>query len=397
MLRRYLFLFALAFVVMALLYRGLQPAAVLVDVASAENGLFRATIEEEGVTRVKDRYRVSAPVSGYLRRVVLDVGDSVEKGQLLTELEPLRSDVLDPRRRAEAEARVSAARAALQAAEEKSAAALADAELAGEELQRKEKLRQSRSISEDELTRALKERQRTEAVLRSARFAVDVARYELEAASTLLQYSAAQDSAAVLKERVVISSPVDGSVLKLFQESEGVVQAGTPLLEVGDPAALEVAVDVLSFEAVSIAPGMPVMIERWGGETLNGTVRLVEPVAFTRISALGVEEQRVWVIVDINSPSADWQRLGDGYRVEAVFVLAEQANALLVPDSALFRYRDGWAVYAVEDDRAVLKPVEPGGRNGLQAVIKSGLQAGESVIVHPGEAVSAGVEVITRE
>ncbi|MCB1614523.1 MAG: HlyD family efflux transporter periplasmic adaptor subunit [Pseudomonadales bacterium] len=398
MFSRRSFIFSLlAIAVGFALFSGLRPAPVLVDTEQVKTGVFRATIDEEGVTRVKDRYRISAPVSGYLRRVDLDVGDRVIKNQLLTELEPLRSDVLDPRRRAEAEARVSAARAALQSAEEKTAAAKADAELADEELARKEQLRSSRSISEDELTRARKEQQRTAAVLRSANFAVDVARYELEASSTLLQYSAAQDSSTVLKERVAILSPVDGSVLKLYQESEGVVQAGEPLLEVGNPTALEVAVDVLSFDAVKITPGMQVRFDRWGGEPLSGTVRLIEPVGFTRLSALGVEEQRVWVIVDITSPSSEWQRLGDGYRVEASFMLAEQHAVLLVPDAALFHHDNGWAVYRVKDHRAERVRVMPGNRNGLQAVILDGLEEGDEIIVHPGETLKEGTSVKVRE
>ena len=314
----------LATIVAIALYLGMRPQPVLVETAKVTRGPLQVTIEEEGKTRVKDRYLVSAPVAGFVRRIELNIGDAVALADLMTELEPLRSDVLDPRRRAEAEARVAASRSALLSAEEQARAAGADADYSKSEYNRKKRLKPGSVISDEELDQAYTAAQRAQAVLRSAKFAVDVARYELDAASTLLKYSAAQDASNVLKERVPIRSPITGSVLKLHKESEGVVDAGTPLIELGDPAALEIAVDVLSFDAVRIRPGIEVMIKRWGGDNLTGIVRLVEPVGFTQVSALGVEEQRVWVIVDITSSADTWRSLGDGYRVEASFILWRQ-------------------------------------------------------------------------
>lgn len=377
-------------------YQGLKPQPVLVETAEVVRDNLRVTIEEEGKTRVKDRYLVSAPVAGFVRRVELDVGDTISPGDRLTQLEPLRSDVLDPRRRAEAEARIAAARSALLSAEEQALAAKADSDYANAEYQRKQRLQKTNAISEEALSQALTARQRAKAVLRSARFAVEVARYELDAASTLLKYSAAQSSEGILKERVSITAPISGSVLKVFRESEGVVSAGTPLVELGDPAALEVAVDVLSFDAVRIKEGMPVELKRWGGKLLHAVVRLVEPVGFTEVSALGVEEQRVWVILDIISPASEWQSLGDGYRVEASFLLWHQDNVMQVPSASLFREGDGWALYVVENDSAQLRAVELGQRNGLMAQIVTGVQAGERVIVHPDDTVNAGDTVTVR-
>lgn len=394
--RRTIVVTGVALVVAVLLFLGLRPQPVLVETAMVTRGPLRVTIEEEGVTRLKDRYLVSAPVSGFVRRIELKVGDLVEQTDLLTELEPLRSNVLDPRSRAEAEARVAAAKSALMAAEEQAEAAKADADHFSEEFQRKQQLSNTRVISDDELSLARAADQRARALLRSAQFAVDVARYDLDAASTSLKYSAAQDSAGVLKERVPIRAPVSGAVLKVLRESEGVVNAGTPLLELGDPAALEVAVDVLSFDAVQIAPGTPVELTRWGGEILNGSVRLVEPVGFTEISALGVEEQRVWVVVDITSSAGQWKNLGDGYRVEASFVLWDEKDVLQVPNASLFRVKGQWALFAAEDGEAVLTAVKLGKRNGLYAQVLDGVAEGQQVIQHPDNELADGARIKIR-
>lgn len=383
--------------VAVLVFLGLRSQPVLVEVAQVEHAPLRMAIEEEGVTRLKDRYLVSAPVSGFVRRIHWEVGDLVKQSDLLTELEPLRSNVLDPRSRAEAEARVAAARAALQAAEEQAAAAQADADQFGEEYQRKLKLSRTRVISEDELSQARAANHRAKALLRSAQFAVDVARYDLDAASTMLQYSAAQNSEGILKERVPIKAPVSGRVLKVLRESEGVVTAGSPLLELGDPAALEVAVDVLSFDAVQITQGTPVELQRWGGEVLQGVVRLVEPVGFTEISALGVEEQRVWVIVDITSRAEQWKNLGDGYRVEASFILWEGENILQVPNASLFRKQGQWTVFVAQGGTAELRQVTLGKRNGLESQITAGVESGETVILHPDNNLSDGARVKVRK
>jgi HlyD family secretion protein len=382
-------------VVIALVY-SLSPQPVLVEQSEVTESSLLVTIREEGITRVKDRYVISAPVSGYMQRVNLEVGDRIEQGETLTELEPLRSDVLDPRRRAEAEARVAAARSALLSAQENAEAAKSDAELALTEYNRKEPLAETGAISQEELSLSRSSLQRAQAILRSSEFAVDVAQYELDAASTALQYSAAQNDSGVLKERVPILSPVYGSILRRYRESEGVVSAGEALLEVGDPAALEVAVDALSADAANIHAGMEVNLSNWGGPPLDALVRLVEPVGFTKISALGVEEQRVWVILDIVSPQEEWGTLGDGYRVEAEFLLWQEQQVLQVPASSLFRYEDRWAVYRIEENRAHLTAVNVGQRNGLQAQILSGLSPGQRVVSYPDSELVDGSRVRIR-
>ncbi len=393
--RNTLFL-VLGLAIAVLLFFGLRPQPVLVELATVQSGPLRVTIEEEGKTRLKDRYLVSAPVSGFVRRIEFKVGDHVSQGELLTELEPLRSNVLDPRSRAEAEARVAAARSALLAAEEQASAVQADAEHYADDYQRKLKLGKTQAISVEQLSLARTANQRAKAELRSARFAVDVARYDLDAASTLLKYSAAGDATGVLKERVPITAPVSGAVLSIVRESEGVVNPGSPLLELGDPSALEVAVDVLSFDAVQITPGTVVELSRWGGPTLQGQVRLVEPVGFTEVSALGVEEQRVWVIVDITSESVEWKNLGDGYRVEASFILWQQDNVLQVPNASLFRVGDQWALFVTAAGVARKRLVRTGQRNGLYAQVLEGVEVGEQIILHPDNELVDGIRVKPR-
>ena len=300
---------------------GFRPPPVEVDVKAATRGPLQVTVEEEGKSRVIDRYLISVPVAAYARRLQLDVGDPVTKGQVLAQLEPLPSAVLDPRSRAEALARVEAAEDAQSAAQENARAAAAEATFAKAELQRFAQLHKNNLASAEQEDRAEAAARSAEAALRSAKFAVEVARHDLEAAKTALQYSGAKE-ADNSSEPLRVTSPIDGKVLKIEHESEGVVAAGQTLIEVGDPRSLEIEVEVLSADAVRIKPEMHVVLERWGGEKpLQGVVRTVEPVGFTKISALGVEEQRVLVISDIASPADEWQKLGDGYRVEASFIL----------------------------------------------------------------------------
>jgi HlyD family secretion protein len=394
--KRTLVLAVLAAAIVTAVVAAFMPRPIAVDVIEVRHDTLTVTVEEEGKTRVIDRFAVSAPVAGFARRVELDVGDIVAKGDRLMSLEPLRSDVLDPRSRAEAEARVAAAQASLLAAQQKTTAARADSEFADSELRRKERLRDDRTISEEELDRAASQARAAAANLRSAEFAVDVSRHELEAARTALEYSAASGQQEA-PEMVAINAPVSGRVLAVIRESEGVVAAGQSLVEIGDPEALEVEVDVLSMDAVKIAVGTRVRFLRWGGQTpLEGVVRVVEPTGFTKISALGVEEQRVLVISDITSPRQEWQRLGDGYRVEASFILWEASDVLQVPTSAVFRHGGGWAVFVAEAGRVSIRPVSPGRRSGLAVQILDGLGAGEAVIVHPSDDVADGARIRIR-
>jgi HlyD family secretion protein len=386
-------LFIVAALVALALAWGFWPRPVLIETAEVARRALQVTVEEEGRTRVMDRFVLYAPVAGYLRRIELHVGDAVELGETLAQLDPLRPVVLDPRSRAEAEARVAAARSALARAESAARQAEAEAELAAEEFRRREDLLARDLISRSEFDQARGRTRALDAARAAAESSVEVARHDLEAASAALRHSAAVDGDPPA-EVVPVRSPVDGRVLKLVQESAGVVAAGQALLEVGDPRRLEVEVEVLSRDAVRIEPGGRVLFERWGGdEVLEGVVRTVEPTGFTKISALGVEEQRVLVIADIRSPPEAWQRLGDGYRVEARFVVWERPDALTVAASALFRRDDSWAVFAVEEDRARLRRVRVGQGSGLLTEVLEGLAVGDKVIVHPDAAVYDGVRV----
>jgi HlyD family secretion protein len=376
-------------IVMAIGY-GFLPKPVLVDSAEVSRGLLRVTVREEGKTRVVDRYVVSAPLSGFLRRIALEVGDEVGSSQVVARLEPLRSSVLDPRSRAEAQARVATAQASIDAAEGSTRVAAEDARFAESELARIRALYDAGTVPREQLERAESEARRTQANLESRRANVKVAERELEAARVALKDFAAESGSAPA-EVVSVRAPTAGRVLKRFHESEGVVNSGEPLIEVGSPRTLEVEIEALSSDAVRIAAGTKVLFERWGGDyPLEGIVRTVEPFGFTKVSALGVEEQRVLVIADFTSPREQWERLGDGYRVEAVFVLWEGEDVLQAPASSLFRHGDGWAVFVVEGGEARRQEVEVGHRSGLMAEILSGLSQGERVIAHPSNEIEQG-------
>lgn len=383
--------------VVSLIVYGFRPRPVLVESARVKRGPLRVAVEEEGKTRVTDRFVVSAPVAGFARRVTLDVGDPVFEGQVLLDLDPLRPTVLDSRSRAEGEARVAAARASLLEAQEKARAAAADAGYWEAQLARVKDLFRTGDVAKETYDRTVTEARRAEATRRSAEHAIEVARSELEAARAALQYSAAPSANDAAGEIVRVRAPVGGRVLKVAHKSEGVVSPGEPLVEIANAHSLEVVVELLSADAVRVAPGGHVLFERWGGSApLEGRVRLVEPVAFTKISALGVEEQRVRVIVDFTSPRELWRRLGDGYRVDASFILWESRDVLQFPASALFRYQDGWAVFTIQAGRAHRRKVEVGHRNGLIAEVLSGLSEDEQVIGHPDRSIEDGTQVQPR-
>jgi HlyD family secretion protein len=368
------------------------PRPVLVEIAEVARRPLQVTVEEEGRTRVKERYMLYAPVAGYLRRVELEVGDPVTAGQALAVIDPLPSAMLDPRTRAEAEARAAAARSGLARAEEILRQARSEAELAAEEFRRREELLARQLVSRSEHDQAGSRKRAMEAAAQAAASSVEVARHELEAAQAVLRYAGAArgDDASPIE----VVAPVNGRLLKRLQESAGVVAAGQALLEVGDPQALEVEVEVLSRDAVRIEPGGRVLFERWGGaDVLEGRVRTIEPTGFTKISALGVEEQRVLVIADFAAPAEDWGRLGDGYRVEAKFITWEREDALTVPGGALFRRGDEWAAFVVRDGRAHLVRVQTGQGSGLLTEVLGGLQSGDQVVVHPDDALEDGKRV----
>jgi HlyD family secretion protein len=385
-----------ALAVAAGLALGFLPQAVPVDVAAVTRGPLVVAAEEEGKTRVRERFVVSAPIAGYARRIGLRAGDAVRAGQVLAAIEPARSSALDPRSRVQAEAQVRAAGAAAAAARENARAAAAQGDLARQELERTESLRRANFISAQALDRARSEFDRSQAARLAADHAASVARFELEVARAALARTAGVPGGKAA-ETVEVRAPVAARVLKVLHESEGAVPAGQALLEIGDPESLEAEIEVLSTHAVKMAPGTRVIFDRWGGETrLVGAVRIVEPAGFTKISALGVEEQRVRVIVDFTSPRDEWRRLGDGYRLEARFILWEGDAVLQAPSGALSRQGGGWAAFVVEGGRAKLRPVEIGQRAGLQTEIRSGLAVGETLVSHPDDRIRDGVRVKPR-
>lgn len=394
---RRLLLVVLALAAVAGLVLIWMPEPIAVDTAEVRRAPLQTTVDEDGVTRVKDRYVVSAPLLGNLARIDLDAGDPVQPGAVLARLLPLAPPLLDTRSRAQAEARVAAAAAARRQAHAGVDRGRTALEFAQREAVRQRGLTGSGAAAERAVERAELEERTLREDLASAEFGARVADYELQVAQATLGRLERPRVPALEEAEVEITSPVGGRVLRVIQRSEGAVQPGTQLLEVGDPAALEIVVDVLTSDAVHIESGAPVVIEHWGGaQALRGHVRLIEPSAFTRVSALGVEEQRVNVVVDLDDPHATWAALGDGYRVEARIVTWQQADVLGVPSSALFRHGERWAVFAIADGRARIRQVEVGAQNGQRAQITRGLSQGERVVVYPSDRVADGVRVQAR-
>lgn len=376
--------------VLGLAALALRPQPVPVDLATARHGPLSLVIEENGVSRVKDRFVVSAPVTGSLSRSSLEAGDEIREGDVLAELAPLSSPLLDQRTHAEAEGRLDASSAALGQAKSQVARATVASEQATQELERTRRLYERGALASQALEQAEFALRMREEELSSAVFAQKIAKEELRMARAAL----GRDATAAGRERhVEVLAPVSGRVLRVHQKSASVVQAGAPLVEVGNPRALELVVDLLTTDAVKVTIGTPASIGGWGGEPLSGKVSRVEPSGFTRASALGVDEQRVNIIVALTDPPERWTTLGDGYRVEAKLVLWQSDNVLQVPGGAVFRRGQGWAVFRVRDGVAQLVDVQIGHRGERAIEIVSGLAAGDSVAVHPGDRMKDGARV----
>lgn len=393
-LRRLVWLLVTA-VVVVLIALAMRPQPVPVDLASAQRGSLEVTVDEEGETRVRERYVVSAPLAGRVLRIELEPGDPVRAEEtVLATFQPADPVMLDARSRAEAAARVQAMRAAVSRAQAERDGAAAELDYRQAEHRRFQRLAADGVVSTESLDATQIAARTAEETLKAADSALRNTRFELEVARAALIEDGPDKAGRTLELR----SPVDGAVLKRLRESESIVAAGAPLLEVGDPRQLEIIADFLSTDAVKIQPGQPVYVEQWGGEgSLAGRVRRVEPSGFMKVSALGVEEQRVNVILDLVEPWEQWQALGDGYRVEVRVLVWQADDVLKVPTSSLFRDGDVWAVLTVEDGIAHRVHVELGQRNGREAEVRSGLSAGQAVVVHPGDRVSDGVEVVARE
>ena len=367
-----------------------MPKPVIVEVAEVARGRFEQTVDEDGKTRVRERYIVSAPLAGRVERVALKAGDAVARGDVVAILHPAAPPLIDARSERELEERLGVAQAAL--ARTRTAVEHARATLAQNraDAQRTQKLSAQGFVSaaqleRDELKVTLAARE-----AEAAEFERHAAEHQLELARAALTRSR-QGWQSGRGERLEIRAPVAGRVLRVVQESEAVVALGVPLLEIGDPQDLEVVVDVLSSDALQVLSGQPVRLERQGGvPALGGHVRRVEPSAFTKISALGVEEQRVNVVIDIASPRKEWQNLGDAYRVDARIVVHGADDVVKVPVAALFRDSTQWAVYVVDGNVSRKRVIETSRRGSRDAMVEKGLAPGERVILYPGDAVRDG-------
>jgi len=388
---------------------GLWPRALPVETATVSRGALLVTVDEEGMTRVKNRYVVSAPVAGQLRRIDWKAGAMVEAGRtVLAVLETSEADFLDARSQAEAAARVKAAAANREMASAQRERARAARALTQADLSRYRMLLEKNTLSKQEFDVAQMKDATAAQDEHTAEFGLQVAEFEFQQAQALLARGQAAivdtttaanagvgpAAAAINAEPLLITSPVNGRILRVLQESARVVPSGFPLIEVGDPADLEVRVEVLSRDGVAIKPGARVMLEQWGGsQPLEARVRLVEPSAFTKISALGVEEQRVYVVADFVDPFERRPTLGDSYRVEARILTWEGTSVLQAPAGALFQRGGAWQVFVVEGGRARLRPVKVDHSNGFKTEITGGLNEGDRVIVYPGDKVTDGIRV----
>jgi len=388
-----LMLFGSAALLIGVIAWSFRPQPVPVDLAAVERGSLRVTIDEDGMTRVRERYIVSAPVAGRVRRVELEPGDRVAaRRTALATFLPATPALLDARTRAETEARMKAAQAARDQARVALQRARDELAFGQGELMRQRQLAKTSAITEERLAAFELEARTKEAQLKAAELGLQASEHDLEAARAVLQQVVAVPAGG---GALTLRSPINGIVLRVHQESETIVPAGTPLVEVGNPDQLEVVADLLSTDAVKVQTGFAVLIGGWGGETtLSGRVRLVEPAGFTKISALGVEEQRVNVLIDFDD--AGGKQLGDGYRVEVSVIVWERDGVLKIPTSALFRVGNSWAVFAVHDGKAKQTTVEIGHRNAIEAELRSGLSQGDRVIIHPGDTIEDGVPIIRR-
>lgn len=396
--RAIVFAVVLAAVTGGLVY-AFWPRPVPVDFAAVTHGTLQVTVDEEGEARIKDVFVVAAPLAGEVLRIDIEAGDPVEAGKtLLATIQEVDPTFLDRRAQSQAEAEVEAAQAALTLAEAELARAKAELHFAQADLDRARVLVERRTISQRALEQAELGVETRQALVDTAGAAVGVRMSELGVArAALIVPESPHDAHTGSRCCVDIRAPISGRVLRILHESQGVVAAGTPLLELGDPDRLEIVVDVLSTDAVKVTEGDEVEIVDWGGNNeLKGIVRQVEPYGFTKVSALGIEEQRVNVIVDLVDPPSAWRSLGHGFRVRTRIVVWRGEDVTKVPVAALFRERDEWAVFVEAEGRAELRRISIGRRNDTHAQILDGLTQGERVVLHPSDRVEDGVAIIAR-
>ena len=397
--RRLLLWSIIVLIVAAGLFSTFKEQAILVDIDVVRVGPLEVSISEEGETRVRDVYELSSPLMGRVLRLEVEAGDQVAAAEtVVAKIEPTDPTFLDVRSEKEAKAAVSAAKAVLTLAKAKLNEAESELEFAFSELERAQRLVDRRLVSERELDQAKKNYKTKTASVKTAQASIKARESELaQAKARLVTPITAQNSGEECK-CLSLFAPASGKILRVLHESEGVINAGDVLLEIGDTSDLEIVVDFLSIDAVRIKPGQKVAIEEWGGESyLNGTVNKVEPFGYTKVSSLGIEEQRVDVIIDITDSHEKWQSLGHGYQVEARVILWRDENVLKIPITSLFRNNGEWSVFVVEDNRATLKKVQIGKKNAFEAQVLAGVEKGEQVILHPSNQINEGVLIAERE
>lgn len=380
------------------------PRAMPVDLGSVTRAPMTVTINEEAKTRVRDAYVVSAPIAGRLLRVDVEPGDSVVAGEtVIARLTPSNPSVLDVRTEEQARAAVDAAEAALALAQAEMRRAEADRDYAAADVDRTRQLFASETVSQAALDRAERAWRSADAALDTARAAVALREADLENARAMLMTPSEAESKIMStnphpRESIPLRAPISGRILRVIQESETVLAAGTPIMEIGDPLGdLEVVAELLSTDAVKVSPGDRVIVEKWGGEPpLEGAVEKIEPWGFTKFSALGVEEQRVNTIINFISDQDTHQRLGHGFRVEVKIVIWEDENALTVPSSAIFRLDEDWAAFKLVNGRARLTELELGRNNGVDAQVTSGLEEDDRIVLYPGNRITDGARVKQR-
>lgn len=384
-----------------LLYYILRPSAVPVDLVVAARGPLQVTVEDEGKTRIKDVFVVSAPITGRVQRSPLEVGDPVKKNSTtVAEIEPSLPPFLDLRSQTELQAQIKASRAAVELAKAEIAQMRAEVAFAQKELERAQSLSARDVVSDRVLEKARTDLETHKASLARAEANLTVRQHELESITArTISPSGTMPEGRGQRCCLTVTSPVSGRVLEVYKKSEQIIPQGTPLVEVGDPANLEIVVELLSADAVRVKEGASATITAWGGPDLQAKVTRVEPAGFTKVSALGIEEQRVRVLLDLAGPQSGpaRARLGHGYRVYVRIVVHKVADALLVPLGALFRYKDAWMVYVDRDGIAVLRPVEIGYRDAVKAEVRKGLKAGDRVVLHPSDRVTDGARIAKRE
>jgi len=378
-------------IVLAIVAMAMWPESIEVNAAKVERGPLQVTLDEDGETRIRDKFVLSAPVAGRLQRIELEPGDTVTKGKtVVARLTTADAPLLDPRTRSELAAAVEAARAAVgqtRADFERSTAELARAR---QTLQRQQELMKAGAIAADALDAAETSVATAEEARKAAEFAVSRSEYELQLARARL--SAPEPAGRAVE----VVAPVSGVILKRLRESESIVPAGEPLVEIGEPGRIEIVADFLSTDAVRIQPGAPVLIEGWGGsDPLEGRVRRIEPAGFMKVSALGVEEQRVNVVIDFKETAAA-TRLGDGYRVEVRVIVWREEDVVKVPVGALFRRGNDWASFLIDGEQVRLLMVQLGQRNDEEAQVIKGLSAGQTVVLHPPDTLTDTARVRVR-